>query len=55
MVGVLAFMLALNSFGFVLIVQAPHPLWFWAFNAIAMAVQIGVFVWCCQRVMMASR
>jgi len=55
MVGVLAFMLALNSFGFVLIAHAPQPLWFWGFNGIAMASQIMAFVWCCQRALMASR
>ena len=55
MLGILAFMLALNSFSFVLIAQAPHPLWFWGFNGIAMASQIMAFVWCSQRAMMASR
>jgi hypothetical protein len=49
MVGTLAFMLALNSLGIVLIAQAPHPLWFWAFNGTALASQIVAFVWCCQR------
>jgi hypothetical protein len=51
MVGILAFMLALNAFGVVLIARAPHPLWFWAFNGIALACQIVAFVWCFRRAM----
>jgi hypothetical protein len=54
-VGVFAFMLALNSFGLVLIAQAPQPGWLWAFNGVVMASQIVAFVCCCQRARMSSR
>jgi len=48
-------MLALNSFGLVLIAQAPQPGWLWAFNGVVMASQIVAFVCCCQRARLSSR
>ena len=49
MVGVFAFMLALNSFGVVLTAQAPQPLWLWAFNGVVMASQVVALVCCVLR------
>jgi len=46
MVGVYAFMLALNTFAVVLISQAPRPIWLWALNGIVMASEMVALVCC---------
>ena len=55
MVGVFAFMLALNSFGIVLIAQAPQPPLLWVFNGVVMASQIVALLCCYQRAKISSR
>jgi hypothetical protein len=49
MVGVFACMLALNTFGTVLVSQAAQPLWLWALNAIVIASDIAALVLCFHR------
>jgi hypothetical protein len=45
-------MLALNTFGTVLVSQAPQPLWLWALNAIVIASDIAALVLCFHRAKM---
>jgi hypothetical protein len=54
MVGVFAFMLALNTFGTVLVLQAPQPLWLWALNAIVIASDVGALVLCFHRAKLSA-
>jgi hypothetical protein len=49
MVGIYAFMLALSTFGVVLVWQVPQPLWTWALNAIVIASELVALVWCYHR------
>jgi hypothetical protein len=49
MVGVYAFMLALSTFGVVLVWQVPQPMWTWALNAIVIASEMVALVWCYRR------
>ena len=44
MVGVFAFMLALNTFGTVIVAQAPQPPWLWALNATVIAGDIAALL-----------
>ena len=48
-------MLALNSFGLVLIAQASQPVWMWTFNGIVMTSQIVALVCCCRLAKISSR
>lgn len=49
MVGVYAFMLALNAVALVLISQYPQPVWLWALNAIVMTSEVAAAACCYQR------
>jgi len=49
MVGVYAFMLALNAFALVLISQTPQPVWLWVLNAVVMTSEIVAAACCYQR------
>jgi hypothetical protein len=41
MVGIFAFLLALNAFGTVLVSQAPQPIWLWALNVVVITGDIA--------------
>ena len=49
MVGVYAFMLALNAVALVLISQYTQPVWLWALNAVVMASEVVAAAGCYQR------
>lgn len=49
MVGIYAFMLALNAVAIVLISQYPQPVWLWVLNAIVMTSEVGAAACCYQR------
>jgi hypothetical protein len=49
MAGVFAFMLALNTFGTVLISHAPHSVWMWALNATVLGGDVAALVFCLRR------
>jgi hypothetical protein len=49
MVGVYAFMLALNAFGVVLVSQAPQPMWMWALNGLVIASEMLALIYCYHR------
>jgi hypothetical protein len=49
MVGIYAFMLALNAVAVVLISQYPQPVWLWALNAIVMTSEVVAAACCYQR------
>jgi hypothetical protein len=54
MVGVFAFMLAVNTFGTVLVLQAPQPLWLWALNGIVIASDLAALVVCLRRARLSA-
>jgi hypothetical protein len=49
LIGMYAFMLALNAFAVVLISQSPRPPWLWALNGTVMASELVAIVCCYQR------
>jgi hypothetical protein len=49
MVGLYAFMLALNAFALVLLSQYTQPAWLWGLNAFVMASEVVAAVGCYQR------
>jgi hypothetical protein len=51
LVGIYAFLLALNAFGTVLVAQSPlpQPFWLWALSGVVMAGEVAAMVWCYRR------
>ena len=55
MVGLFAFVLALELFAVVLVAPLGLPLWQWLLNAVAIAYGLGCFAfWCCRAVRSAG-
>jgi hypothetical protein len=49
MLGLYAFMLALNAFALVLLSQYTQPVWLWGLNAFVMTSEVVTAVCCYQR------